>query len=1067
MSGTLPPAPGAARYDWDRFWIAQTGMLDLSDAGFLRDPVDQLFVETGLKRLDALAGFPALALLGEPGIGKSTALKLEHERLTAFADPNSLSLYFDLKISSNEDRLYRAIFESPTIVAWKEGDGHLTLHLDSLDEAMLRIETLHHLIAEGIRTLPTDRLSIRIACRTAVWPANTLGHVLKETWGETGLGIFELAPLRRRDVLAALFAHGIERDDFMSALFGAHAVPFAIKPLTLKMLLSLYRRDGSLPTSTAGLYRQGCLALCEEQNASRRDTRRLGHLNASQRLRLAGRIAAATILGRRFAVWTGIEPETPPEDIALSALAGAHEQGEFAAFTATDDDIREVLDTGLFSARGESRLGWAHQTYGEFLAALYLSEKGVPAATLRKALTHPRGGLFPPLAVVGAWAASLNPEFRVSLIATDPWTLLRGDLSNWAPMDLAALVSSMLAYVEEGRFFDHFFGMSETYEKLDHPDLSFQLRATITDRSLRAITRRMAFSIAERCELKDLQPELLATVFDQTEDPMLRGAAIAALRRCGDASVPPQIIALLQTGAGPDPHTEIRGYALDLLWPDHITAAQLFSFLTPSDEQYVGSYASFVFDLAATLKAQDLQPALEWATAYISRSNLMGEFRDKTLADAIMFRVWEVFEEPALSGPFLAHMAARLHQYGELCRGTNMQANDAFAERMRTDTARRHQFVLLLCQRQMDRLAAHPYWRNGFVRNEDLNWLLDISPGGPSHVSGLSEESLCSFISFLFSFENNEQFELAFPACQRWPLLHAQFAFLLDGVLIDAPEATQARNLQRQMQELRAPMPPAVADLSGEISGQLSRAEAGEWQAWCWLNLYLMLTPESPVILDGGKYFITTMPGWAAADTITKQRIVATAATYLIRAESSVETWFGKDPMTLQSNDLSAVRALILLQQESPDDYAAIPQAAWEKWAPVIIGLRLPLDNDSSDALRQLLPDALGKAPAAFISAVRKMLHMEKARARALSETRAPGNVPSFHFLRDLEGCWDSEDLKSMLFEEMQVSDLQPAEYAALLDALAGAGFPPAIEHAVTQCASKPGLRSQRRKSLH
>ena len=36
-----------------------------------------------------------------------------------------------------------------------------------------------------------------------------------------------------------------------------------------------------------------------------------GNLNAGQRMRLAGRIAAATILGNRFAVWTGPEVDCP------------------------------------------------------------------------------------------------------------------------------------------------------------------------------------------------------------------------------------------------------------------------------------------------------------------------------------------------------------------------------------------------------------------------------------------------------------------------------------------------------------------------------------------------------------------------------------------------------------------------------------------------------------------------------------------------------------------------------------------------------------------------------------
>ena len=142
-------------------------------------------------------------------------------------------------------------------------------------------------------------------------------------------------------------------------------------------------------------------------------------------------------------------------------------------------------------------------------------------------------------------------------------------------------------------------------------------------------------------------------------------------------------------------------------------------------------------------------------------------------------------------------------------------------------------------------------------------------------------------------------------------------AFLIDGVLIDSPDAAQARSLQRQMQEMRERVPPPViADLPAEIAALLARTEKGEWQAWCWLNLILMLTPKSSAIVEAMNYFITTMPGWASADEATRCRIVATAKTYLADAESSVDLWFGKNPMPLHSNDLSAVRAFILLRQQ-------------------------------------------------------------------------------------------------------------------------------------------------------
>jgi hypothetical protein len=364
MSATAPssrPPTSSILYDWPRYWIPQTGILDLSDAGFLRDPVGSLYGPGPLRTLPQLEGSLALALLGEPGIGKSATLKQEHQRISALpAEFQLRSLYVDMNSTSSEDRLSRSIFESAEVQAWKADDTRLCLHLDSLDEAMLRIETAPHLLAEGLRELPTDRLSLRIACRTAVWPVTTLGSTLTNIWGEAGLGIFELAPLRRADVRAALAANDIDPDEFIPRLFGAQAVGFAIKPLTLKMLIALYKRDGRLPTSAGDLYRQGCLALCEEQNASRRETRRQGPLNGRQRLRVAGRIAAAAMLTGRLAVWTGIESDGLADDVLEPDLAGAREEGDFPAFSATDDGVREVLDTGLFTSRVSA--AWAGRT---------------------------------------------------------------------------------------------------------------------------------------------------------------------------------------------------------------------------------------------------------------------------------------------------------------------------------------------------------------------------------------------------------------------------------------------------------------------------------------------------------------------------------------------------------------------------------------------------------------------------------------------------------------------------------------------------------------------------------
>ena len=145
---SAPSGLNETQYRWQRFWIPQSGMLDLSDAGFLREAIGDYFGTDVLRPLSELQEYRALTLLGEPGIGKSSELKQEHDRITTLAEGvRPASMYIDLKVGSSEEALRRRIFEAPTFNAWKEGAGHLVLHIDSLDEAMLRVETVANLLA--------------------------------------------------------------------------------------------------------------------------------------------------------------------------------------------------------------------------------------------------------------------------------------------------------------------------------------------------------------------------------------------------------------------------------------------------------------------------------------------------------------------------------------------------------------------------------------------------------------------------------------------------------------------------------------------------------------------------------------------------------------------------------------------------------------------------------------------------------------------------------------------------------------------------------------------------------
>ena len=323
-------------YPWRRYWVSREGMLDLSDAGFLLDPESEAarYSAQRLASLQELQEFRALVLLGEPGMGKSSTLESEYvASRRGQTDSERVFVRVDLRSFSTDVLLHNQVFGSPTFVAWQTGNSHLTLYLDSLDEALLRIDSVASLLADELPRLPTGRMSVRIAGRTAVWPHEPLETAFRNVWGDAAVGVFELAPLRRIDVAAAAAARGIDGEQFIQQVHAANAVPFAYKPLTLNMSFRLFERDGQLPDGRINLYSQGCLALCEEQNPSRRGAGRLGELTGPQRYRLAGRIAAVTMLGNRFAVWTNSQTDAPEEDLALAAFGTGSEAVIFSAST--------------------------------------------------------------------------------------------------------------------------------------------------------------------------------------------------------------------------------------------------------------------------------------------------------------------------------------------------------------------------------------------------------------------------------------------------------------------------------------------------------------------------------------------------------------------------------------------------------------------------------------------------------------------------------------------------------------------------------------------------------------
>ena len=370
-------------YSWQRLWAAEDIASKWRRSGFTHDP---FYTEDDVVGLDLLQEKACLILLGEPGIGKSTVCS-ELETLLG----GSACLKLDLKSYGDEARLVANLFEAPAFLSWLQSEQMLYLVLDSLDECLLRLDYVTDLLRDEFQKVfasypaAIERLRLRIFCRTAVWP-RLFETQLREIFRESKkneepqlkhVWVYEILPLRRQDVVIAAQMRGVDAEKFLAEVSRKQVEPLAAKPVTLEFLLGEFAANNSLPTTESEIYATGCLLLCEKlDNSAQQRAGNKRELEPEQRLAVASRLAALTIFCNADSFSWESEATFTPRDgvLSLTQAGGGKESvlsitGEITGFEVTRRALNETLETGLFSSRGPDRMGWAHRSYAEFLAA--------------------------------------------------------------------------------------------------------------------------------------------------------------------------------------------------------------------------------------------------------------------------------------------------------------------------------------------------------------------------------------------------------------------------------------------------------------------------------------------------------------------------------------------------------------------------------------------------------------------------------------------------------------------------------------------------------------------------
>jgi hypothetical protein len=1023
------------QYDWTRFWYSPDVPPSLSEDGFLHDPRSEFSGQPDgvLFTLSEVRDDPCLVLQGEPGIGKTTELELAvADACTAASNAGGDVLFLQLRDITSGEGLGTRLLGHPTYRAWREGDHHLTLFLDSLDEGLLGAETLASRLVGVLEEAPIGRLSFRLASRVADWPA-LLTDALAVRWGEARVRYLRLAPLREADVEAAARAEGLDADKFFAEVESRRVGPLAARPVTLRFLLNTYRARGTFPSSRAKLYHDGCLLLATEESKSRKAARRVGKLGAPERLAVAARIAFVLMFSNRSAVWTDADyGDIPASDVLLDACTGGTETAGGVRVVVRAPEIREVLDTALFSAHGEGRLGFSHQTYAEYLAAWYASAHRMTWRQLATLLVHPddrEARVVPQLRETAARLADLGRGIRQQMLQLDPEVVLASDVTSASSEHREALVDALIEQTRKH-------GVStiplRSLATLGHPGLSSQLGGVISNKREQAEARRLAIDITGACKVVGLSGLLASIALDRAEPFGVRVDAAFTVWRVGEEEGRRRLKELVTDESPHDEYDLLKGWALAAAWPQYITTTELFAALKPPKRDHFGPYEQFLRDMPADLEPADLVVALGWARPYAVEHGHLGES-----VTGILRRAWQHFDVDGVVERFAAIAHQRLlfghHIIEDDDRPLGRRAEAAAfdGELAMQPDRRRTLFTALLrhVASASGKLHTLVYANHELVSPYDTAWLIDqVRGSGDEATKRVWAEVL--WMVFVRSGLAVPLFELIYAAAigeGADPVIRERFSDVLDPIDLDSP---RARSLRDQAEELarweRKPRHErkGVPATSEQVVKYLTRFEGGDSDAWWHLCVYIGRNAEGtvlePIYVDP-----TRQHGWQILDAATRARAIEAAHRYVLERSAEPEKWF-EDKMDYWPA-IAGYRALVLLQREDPKRLEAIPADVWRGWASILVAKPLYGSEEHSAPCRVVIGRAYRAAPDAVLEAFSAVIDQEDTERKSLFS------------LDRMQDCWD-ERFASALLEKVRRDQLSDNATEQLLTELVERG---------------------------
>lgn len=978
---------------WKRFWCFLGAPINcgITGRGFLSDPEDVFWQHTprSVHRLDEiLPQSGPLILCGEPGIGKTT--EFENLRVRIHSEfpgqTNLIALNFRQQIADMAD-FRRLTVETSKWTKWRDGNNHITLMIDGVDEGLLRISNFVAFLTGILKEEPTERLRLILTCRSAEWP-QAMGNDLIDLWPRLDSEkkpVYELCPLRRKDAEEAARHEGCDSQDFMKALREMHVEGLANRPVTLFLLLNEFRAHGRFPATHRELYERGTRKLVDEI-----DPKRLEALTAlskttlraslDERLAAAQRIAALLLCCGKSAVCRD-EDKSEQQDkylLYVSRCSGLPASVSNLA-------LREVVESALFTSIGEGRFGFTHQTFAECLAAQQIAK--LPLVQVRKLLLQRDDEgehVVPQLAELTAWTAGYHPGLCAYLLETEPTSLLRSDVALLTDQTKVEIVAAILQGADKGtvldpyEFYQFFFG-------LRHPGIEAQVRPYIVERGHHYIARRIAFKLVERCRLSSLSDELLSIVSD-AEDNMREEAADALCDVISDARLS-ELEPLARGEVGGDPKDAIRGAALQRLIPKHWKMRDAFNCFVPwTNERVVGTYHMLLsHDLPQYLEFDDILPGLEWIRHKSGMPDTLSP--RKELAVKIITMALENLNDPVIC-------AALMRLWFDLAKECQIHALDQHQEVIKLISEKpeikRQLTTALLNHVKPNKDKGFDTRRIfgnliSFDEPTDFEWLLDQIAVVPVECRS-AWASVIAGLALLKSAVVAPSWDKLLQRIHDLPELAVCFEWLREWDL-DAPwvRTIKARWLkqkcaQDKFQRRYGKLAPDPAPIR---HAALKRAEDGDPEAWhdLWHSLLQKEGDPNPKYWDPE---VVKYPGWELLSEHEKDLACKTARLFLIHHSEAAKEWM-PDHYTTHAG----IAAVWLLKGRVSDD-AWLRDVISNSWVGHCVRMR----GFAHDVSEQLFAFVYAINPEAALAA----LYLDADSESGVRQAASP---------RKASKCWD------------------------------------------------------------